>query len=187
MKHILSFFTLLLFLLSCGSPTEKVIEKQQNIYEIQNDVVESEARLQSQIARVMELQMNDSGMMINDTGNIEIQSQIDSMQSDYTSFLEEIKKAEQRVEDMEPVSKDHTLIKLSDAFLSEYKSVAENEYNLLMQLISLPDTAYTMEKHQAYLNTTQQLNDRLDEAVRNFNDRMDEFMRRHGIEPNEPE
>ncbi len=181
MKHIFLPLSLILLLLSCGNSKEQIIEKQQQIYEIQNDVVESEARLQSQIARVMELQMNDTGMLINDTSNMQIQRQMDSMQISYTGFLDEITRAQQRLDNLEPASKDQALIKISETFLSEYKSVAETEYNSLIQIISLPDTAYTTEKHQAYLNTTQQLNNRLDHAVNKFNERMDEYMRRQGV------
>jgi hypothetical protein len=84
---------------------------------------------------------------------------------------------------MENLYKKNSLKDASLELLRSYNEVAGNEYSVIMQLIKLPDTAYTQEKQKAYLNTSQQLNRHLDQAVNKFNRAESRFADAHSISP----
>ncbi|MFO8055136.1 MAG: hypothetical protein R6U19_08270 [Bacteroidales bacterium] len=174
MRAFSCLIVLVCFLSSCvhnNSPEE--IRDEVSI--LQDMVLKREAMLQKQIATVMELQMGESDSFINDTSDVLVQQQIDSTRKALDNFRTGIEQAEDSLDNIPELADDKRLMEASREFLSTYKSVADREYDQLIQLIALPDTAFTAEKNKAYLKTTQQLNERLDQAIKMYNQKVDKW------------
>lgn len=185
-RHMKNIWLLLLLpiVFSCANTAKKQAkQRQERIYNIHQQVIQSEHDLQQQMAKILELQMKDSGILINDTNNYRLQQQIDSMEICYEKMQNIIESSMDSVNKMEDIYENNSLKNASLELLQSYNKVAGNEYSVIIQLIKLPDTAYTKEKQKAYLNTSRKLNRHLDEAVEKFNKTKAEFAKQHNISP----
>ena len=170
-------------MLGCNRSEKQAGTYQQEVYQINKQVLNKEAKLQSQIARVMEMQMNDSGLLINDTTDLYLQAEIEAMHNQHEELLSSIYSAKDSIQSMQKLDKYPVLKNASNEFLTAYEKIATNEYDMLIQLISLHDTSYTKEKNKAYLITRRQLNAGLDKAINNFNSSLDQFESKHFNKP----
>lgn len=174
-----SWVLIFLILLSCDG--RKAKQRQERIHNIHNQVLVAENELQQQLSEVLELQMNDSVMLVNDTGNVHLQQQIDSMERRHEELKTIIDKARDTVKNLDELSGKRSLRDASLALLNSYDDIVKNEYSMIMQLIKLPDTAYNRQKRKAYLSTTHQLNRQLNKAVEEYNSAREKFVKEYDI------
>ncbi|MCF8332396.1 MAG: hypothetical protein K9H84_08090 [Bacteroidales bacterium] len=175
MNRIIFTFLFITILIGCDRDKQKAGTYQMKVHKINNHVLNKEAKLQNQIARVMEMQMNDSGVLVNDTNDLYLQTEIKAMHNQHDELLSSIDIAKDSISSMRQLNKYPVLKNASIDFLNDYDKIARNEYSMLIQLISLHDTAYTKEKNKAYIITRKQLNAGLNKAINKFNSRLDEF------------
>lgn len=181
MRKAAIILSALLLLISCNNQKSEAKQYYQKVNDLQNLVIDSETKLQSQMANVIEMQLNANKKMYNDTSDNSLQQEVDTLHADYELLLSDIRLAQDSIQKMEGMKEFPTLSKASKDFFNDYMDVAENEYNMLLQLIVLPDSAYTQQKHEAYRNTTQQLNQRLDKTIEEFNKKMEQYSEKQDI------
>lgn len=181
MKRFFLFLSVFFLMFSCSDSKEEAIEAQQRLHELQNSILQSESELQKQIAVVMEIQMDDSGKMMNDTNDIRLQKEIELMNKKYDTFVESIHTANDSLKPVVAMVSYEPLDKASFMLINTYLNVAGTEYKNLLNLIAMPDSSYTEEKHKAYLYTTRELNKELDEALKEFNEASDAYAKKHGL------
>jgi len=179
-KAAIILFVLLL-LMSCNNQKKQAKQYYQKVNELQSMVIDSETKLQNQMVNVIEMQIDDNKKMYNDTSDIYLQKEVDTLHANYDQLISNIRLAQDSLRKMEGMKKFPTLSNASKDFFKSYMEVAQNEYNMLLQLIVLPDSAYTKQKHKAYLNTTKQLNQRLDKTIKEFNEEMNQYSEKQGV------
>jgi hypothetical protein len=181
MRRFFLLFPVFILVFSCSNSKEEAIEAQQRLHELQNSILQSESELQKQIAVVMEIQMDDSGKMMNDTSDIQLQREIELMNKKYDTFVETIQTANDSLKPVIDMISYEPLNKASLMLVNTYLNVAGTEYKNLLNLIAMPDSSYTEEKHEAYLYTTRELNKELDEALKDFNEASEKYAKKHGL------
>ena len=179
-KAAIILFVLLL-LMSCNNQKKQAKQYYQKVNELQSMVIDSETKLQNQMVNVIDMQINANQKMYNDTSDIYLQKEVDTLHSTYDQLINDIRLAQDSIQKMEGMKEFPTLSRASKDFFNDYMNVAKNEYSMLLQLIVLPDSAYTQQKHKAYLNTTKQLNQRLDKTIEEFNEEMKQYSEKQGV------
>ncbi|MFO8087558.1 MAG: hypothetical protein R6T91_07095 [Bacteroidales bacterium] len=173
------FLAILLIFPGCNSKNKEAIRQEEKVYQIHQTIIDNEARLQQQIAEVMEIQMDENNSMYMDTSNQQLQREIDSMYLVYEELKTQVAASEKSIRQNNKLKAYPLLLNASADFIDSYGKIVNQEYSVLLQLISLKDTAYTNEKHQAYLSTIRQLNNNLDNTVKQFNKSLDNFEEKH--------
>lgn len=171
-----------LLFLCCSDNSGQLCASYRGIFSASEGILLKEDILQSEIDTLMALQTSSPDSISDSLYFLMLDQRISTLWLSHGHMVAAIKEAVDSLDSLEvrlrikgkSPHKD-PVFHASKKLIWAFDQVAGDDYIRLINLITLPDTAYTEEKHNEYILTGEQLNMVLDHAVANFNELMDQY------------
>jgi hypothetical protein len=148
----------LLFLLGCGPGPEEAVKYNDSIVVFQNRVISMEDRFMESL----------------DGGPEEMRQGLDSLMHQVMRSLEGTKK-------LGGFHGDESLYQAAVKLLENYKSIVDNEYRTVVELLCKPDEDTEEDDQEKYDDAINEANRKLIEATEAFDRAQDAFSKKHNF------
>jgi|AntRauTorcE11897_2_1112592.scaffolds.fasta_scaffold15425_2 glutathione peroxidase-family protein len=126
MKRIYWMMTLTVLLFACNRKAEKAADYNDNINRLQYKVMEK----------------------INDMDSSLVEYDADQLEIAHLELKAEIRRSLQGLRDLGPFTQDSALYTASEDLFKFYKEVSDEEYERVVEIMSLPDSSFTAAEQE---------------------------------------
>ena len=161
LKKTLSYFILAFVALAfgCQSPASKAMKYNDEVIERQEKIIDAIDSLEQTFKNY----------------------QIDSMREKYNQLKKAVNAGNEYIAGLESFDNDSTLVVGAKDLFSEYQKVTDNNYPIIIEILSMPDSVFTRGDQQRLFDQQTIINDAISQAHQAFLLKQKAFGKKHNL------